>query len=77
MKRGGGRGERVREGREVMKMGEKNVSKVGKLWMEEMEVVEGIGEWKGLGVVGGLEVGKGRGVEKLGRKGEMGRSLGI
>lgn len=73
--RGAGTAESLSQARQLMNMADNNLSNLAKLSMDEMQVVQGIGDCKALAVLAALELGKRRAVEKLGSKPDMGSSL--
>lgn len=75
--RGAGTAESLSQARQLMNMADNNLSNLAKLSMDEMQVVQGIGDCKALAVLAALELGKRRAVEKLGSKPDMGSSLAI
>ena len=75
--RGAGTAESLSQARLLMNMADNNLSNLAKLSMDEMQVVQGIGDCKALAVLAALELGKRRAVEKLGSKPDMGSSLAI
>lgn len=75
--RGAGTAESLSQARQLMNMADNNLSNLAKLSMDEMQVVQGIGDCKALAVLAALELGKRRAVEKLGCKPDMGSSLAI
>lgn len=64
--RGAGTAESLSQARQLMNMADNNLSNLAKLSMDEMQVVQGIGDCKALTVLAALELGKRRAVEKLG-----------
>lgn len=64
--RGAGTSESLSQARQLMNMADNNLSNLAKLSMDEMQVVQGIGDCKALAVLAALELGKRRAVEKLG-----------
>lgn len=66
--RGAGTAESLSQARQLMNMADNNLSNLAKLSMDEMQVVQGIGDCKALAVLAALELGKRRAVEKLGSK---------
>lgn len=64
--RGAGTAESLSQARQLMNMADNNLSNLAKLSMDEMQVVQGIGDCKALAVLAALELGKRRAVEKLG-----------
>ena len=75
--RGAGTAESLSQARQLMNMADNNLSNLAKLSMDEMQVVQVIGDCKALAVLAALELGKRRAVEKLGSKPDMGSSLAI
>ena len=69
--RGAGTAESLSQARQLMNMADNNLSNLAKLSMDEMQVVQGIGDCKALAVLAALELGKRRAVEKLGSKPDM------
>lgn len=72
-----GTAESLSQARQLINMADNNLSNLAKLSMDEMQVVQGIGDCKALAVLAALELGKRRAVEKLGSKPDMGSSLAI
>lgn len=64
--RGAGTAESLSQARQLINMADNNLSNLAKLSMDEMQVVQGIGDCKALAVLAALELGKRRAVEKLG-----------
>lgn len=54
-----------------------NLSNLAKLSMDEMQVVQGIGDCKALAVLAAIELGKRRAVERMPTKPDLGSSLAI
>ena len=75
--RGAGTAESLSQARQLMNMADNNLSNLAKLSMDDMQVVQGIGDCKALAVLAALELGKRRAVEKMGSKPDMGSSLAI
>lgn len=71
--RGAGTAESLSQARQLMNMADNNLSNLAKLSMDEMQVVQGIGDCKALAVLAALELGKRRAVEKLGSKSRHGQ----
>lgn len=75
--RGAGTTESLRQARQLMNMAGNNLSNLAKLSMDEMQVVQGIGDCKALAVLAAIELGKRRAVERMPTKPDLGSSLAI
>lgn len=75
--RGAGTAESLSQARQLMNMADNNLSNLAKLSMDEMQVVQGIGDCKALAVLAALEIGKRRAREQAGQKPDLGSSLAI
>lgn len=75
--RGAGTKESINQARQLMNMAEGRLSNLAKLSMDEMQVVQGIGDCKALAVLAALEIGKRRAREHAGQKPDLGSSLAI
>lgn len=75
--RGAGTTESLRQARQLLNMADNNLSNLAKLSMDEMQVVQGIGDCKALAVLAAIELGKRRAVERMPTKPELGSSLAI
>lgn len=75
--RGAGTTESMSQARQLMNMVDNNLSNLAKLSMDDMQVVQGIGDCKALAVLAALELGKRRAMERAGFKPDLGSSLAI
>ena len=75
--RGAGTTESLSQARQLMNMVDNNLGNLAKLSMDEMQVVQGIGDCKALAVLAALELGKRRAGERLGVKPDLGSSLAV
>lgn len=75
--RGAGTTESLSQARQLMNMVDNNLGNLAKLSMDEMQVVQGIGDCKALAVLAALELGKRRAMERQGFKPDLGSSLAI
>lgn len=75
--RGAGTTESLRQARQLMNMAGNNLSNLAKLSMDEMQVVQGIGDCKALAVLAAIELGKRRALERMPTKPDLGSSLAI
>lgn len=75
--RGAGTTESLSQARQLMNIADGSLSNLAKLSMDEMQVVQGIGDCKALAVLAAIELGKRRAVERMPTKPELGSSLAI
>ena len=75
--RGAGTAESLRQARQLMNIADGCLSNLAKLSMDEMQVVQGIGDCKALAVLAAIELGKRRAVERMPTKPDLGSSLAI
>ena len=75
--RGAGTTESLSQARQLMNMVDNNLGNLAKLSMDEMQVVQGIGDSKALAVLAALVLGKRRAMERLGVKPDLGSSLAV
>ena len=75
--RGAGTTESLSQARQLMNMADNNLSNLAKLSMDEMQVVQGIGDCKALAVLAAIELGKRRALERMPTKPDLGSSLAI
>lgn len=75
--RGAGTAESLSQARQLMNIADGSLSNLAKLSMDEMQVVQGIGDCKALAVLAAIELGKRRAVERMPTKPELGSSLAI
>ena len=75
--RGAGTAESLRQARQLMNIADGSLSNLAKLSMDEMQVVQGIGDCKALAVLAAIELGKRRAVERMPTKPDLGSSLAI
>lgn len=66
--RGAGTKESINQARQLMNMADGRLSNLAKLSIDEMQVVQGIGDCKALAVLAALEIGKRRAREHAGQK---------
>lgn len=75
--RGAGTAESLRQARQLMNIADNNLSNLAKLSIDEMQVVQGIGDCKALAVLAAIELGKRRALERMPTKPDLGSSLAI
>lgn len=75
--RGAGTTESLRQARQLMNIADGSLSNLAKLSMDEMQVVQGIGDCKALAVLAAIELGKRRALERMPTKPDLGSSLAI
>lgn len=75
--RGAGTAESLRQARQLMNIADGSLGNLAKLSMDEMQVVQGIGDCKALAVLAAIELGKRRAVERMPTKPDLGSSLAI
>lgn len=75
--RGAGTTESLSQARQLMNIADNNLSNLAKLSMDEMQVVQGIGDCKALAVLAAIELGKRRALERMPTKPDLGSSLAI
>lgn len=75
--RGAGTTESLSQARQLMNMADNNLSNLAKLSIDEMQVVQGIGDCKALAVLAAIELGKRRALERMPTKPDLGSSLAI
>ena len=75
--RGAGTMESISQARQLMNIADGKLSNLAKLSMDEMQVVQGIGDCKALAVLAALEIGKRRAREHAGEKPDLGSSLAL
>ena len=75
--RGAGTAESLRQARQLMNIADGSLSNLAKLSMDEMQVVQGIGDCKALAVLAAIELGKRRALERMPTKPDLGSSLAI
>ncbi len=75
--RGAGTTDSLSQARQLMNIADGSLSNLAKLSMDEMQVVQGIGDCKALAVLAAIELGKRRAVERMPTKPELGSSLAI
>lgn len=75
--RGAGTTESLSQARQLMNIADGSLSNLAKLSMDEMQVVQGIGDCKALAVLAAIELGKRRAVERMPTKPDLGSSLAI
>lgn len=75
--RGAGTTESLTQARQLMNMADNNLSNLAKLSIDEMQVVQGIGDCKALAVLAAIELGKRRALERMPTKPDLGSSLAI
>ena len=75
--RGAGTTESLRQARQLMNIADGSLSNLSKLSMDEMQVVQGIGDCKALAVLAAIELGKRRALERMPTKPDLGSSLAI
>lgn len=75
--RGAGTTESLSQARQLMNIADGSLSNLAKLSMDEMQVVQGIGDCKALAVLAAIELGKRRALERMPPKPDLGSSLAI
>lgn len=75
--RGAGTTESLSQARQLMNIADGSLSNLAKLSMDEMQVVQGIGDCKALAVLAAIELGKRRAIERMPTKPDLGSSLAI
>lgn len=75
--RGAGTTESLSQARQLMNIADGSLSNLAKLSMDEMQVVQGIGDCKALAVLAAIELGKRRAIERMPMKPDLGSSLAI
>lgn len=75
--RGAGTTENLSQARQLMNIADGSLSNLAKLSMDEMQVVQGIGDCKALAVLAAIELGKRRALERMPTKPDLGSSLAI
>lgn len=75
--RGAGITESLSQARQLMNIADGSLSNLAKLSMDEMQVVQGIGDCKALAVLAAIELGKRRALERMPTKPDLGSSLAI
>lgn len=75
--RGAGTTESLRQARQLMNIADGSLSNLAKLSIDEMQVVQGIGDCKALAVLAAIELGKRRALERMPTKPDLGSSLAI
>ena len=75
--RGAGTTESLSQARQLMNIADGSLSNLAKLSIDEMQVVQGIGDCKALAVLAAIELGKRRAVERMPTKPDLGSSLAI
>lgn len=75
--RGAGTTESLSQARQLMNIADGSLSNLAKLSMDEMQVVQGIGDSKALAVLAAIELGKRRALERMPTKPDLGSSLAI
>ena len=75
--RGAGTAESLGQARQLTNIADGSLSNLAKLSMDEMQVVQGIGDYKALAVLAAIELGKRRAVERMPTKPDLGSSLAI
>lgn len=75
--RGAGTTESLSQARQLMNIADGSLSNLAKLSMNEMQVVQGIGDCKALAVLAAIELGKRRALERMPTKPDLGSSLAI
>lgn len=75
--RGAGTTESLSQARQLMNIADGSLSNLAKLSMDEMQVVQGIGDCKALAVLAAIELGKRRALERMPTKPDLGSSLAI
>lgn len=75
--RGAGTTESLSQARQLMNIADGSLSNLAELSMDEMQVVQGIGDCKALAVLAAIELGKRRALERMPTKPDLGSSLAI
>lgn len=75
--RGAGTTESLSQARQLMNIADGSLSNLAKFSMDEMQVVQGIGDCKALAVLAAIELGKRRALERMPTKPDLGSSLAI
>lgn len=75
--RGAGTTKSLNQARQLMNIADGSLSNLAKLSMDEMQVVQGIGDCKALAVLAAIELGKRRALERMPTKPDLGSSLAI
>lgn len=75
--RGAGTTESLRQARQLMNIADGSLSNLAKLSIDEMQVVQGIGDCKALAVLAAIELGKRRALERMPTKPDLESSLAI
>lgn len=75
--RGAGTTESLSQARQLMNIANGSLSNLAKLSIDEMQVVQGIGDCKALAVLAAIELGKRRALERMPTKPDLGSSLAI
>lgn len=75
--RGAGTTESLSQARQLMNIADGSLSNLSKLSMDEMQVVQRIGDCKALAVLAAIELGKRRALERMPTKPDLGSSLAI
>lgn len=75
--RGAGTTESLSQARQLMNIADGSLSNLAKLSIDEMQVVQGIGDCKALAVLAAIELGKRRALERMPTKPDLGSSLAI
>ena len=75
--RGAGTTESLSQARQLMNIADGSLSNLAKLSMDEMQVVQGIGDCKALAVLAAIELGKRSALERMPTKPDLGSSLAI
>lgn len=74
LNRGAGTTESLSQARQLMNIADGSLSNLAKLSMDEMQVVQGIGDCKALAVLAAIELGKRRAIERMPMKPDLGSS---
>lgn len=75
--RGAGTTKSLSQARQLMNIADGSLSNLAKLSIDEMQVVQGIGDCKALAVLAAIELGKRRALERMPTKPDLGSSLAI
>lgn len=75
--RGAGTIESMSQARQLMNVASGSLTALGKMSMNEMQVVQGIGDCKALAILAALELGKRKAMEKQGYRPDLGSSIAI
>lgn len=75
--RGAGTAESMRQARQLMNMVDNSLSKLARLSMYDLQVVQGVGDCKALAILAALELAKRKTMEKGSQRPDMGSSLAI